>query len=250
MSLDSNTATFPLKSHISKGHLEYQRLAGFQVAARNLFSASARLSDPTFSEVSSGTQPTFSTVYWNVDTVGSLASEHFQLPDGVYPNTCSQGYSDPTDQIVSSLSRLIFRSAVAAGRDAPSLYGNYEQDVAVQQTTSEVVYVSHYVFYYIAAAIMVVAMLGTITTLHGWWRLGRAVSMSPLETAKAFSEELLHGDGTSNAEVGDLLRVVGRRRVMYGEIVITDSQGVRERKVLRFGHPDDVRAPVRGDVFE
>lgn len=218
IALDSENATFKLNKHVDKGgHLEWEKLSGFQVAARNLFASSAELTDPTFMTRWGGGQPAYDIVLWNVNTVGGLASEHFQLPPGAESNSCSQGYTDPTDRIVSSISRIVFRTAVAA-------------------------------------AIMFLGVVTVAFTFHGWWRLGRPVSLSPAETAKAFNEALLRGEHTSNMDIDTLLETIGHREVVYGEVVIPadgkqpHSGGVR--RVLRFGHPDEVRAPAREDLFD
>lgn len=78
MALDSENATFKLSKHVDRsGHLEWEKLSGFQVAARNLFASSAELTDPTFMSRWGGGQPGYNIVLWNVNTVGGLASEHF-----------------------------------------------------------------------------------------------------------------------------------------------------------------------------
>lgn len=253
MALDSENATFKLNKHVDKGgHLEWEKLSGFQVAARNLFASSAELTDPTFMTRWGGGQPAYDIVLWNVNTVGGLASEHFQLPPGAESNSCSQGYTDPTDRIVSSISRIVFRTAVAAGLAVPNF--NYQQTLHVQQTTTDIVFISHYPFFWVAAAIMFLGVVTVAFTFHGWWRLGRPVSLSPAETAKAFNEALLRGEHTSNMDIDTLLETIGHREVVYGEVVIPadgkqpHSGGVR--RVLRFGHPDEVRAPAREDLFD
>ncbi|OCK96286.1 uncharacterized protein K441DRAFT_715279, partial [Cenococcum geophilum 1.58] len=155
--------------------------------------------------------------------------------------------------IVSSISRIVFRTAVAAGLAAPNLV-NYQQTLHVQQTTTGVVFISHYPFFWVAAAIMFLGVVTVAFTFHGWWRLGRPVSLSPAETAKAFNEALLRGEHTSNADIDTLLETIGHREVVYGEVVIPadgkqpHSGGVR--RILRFGHPDEVRAPAREDLFD
>ena len=50
------------------------------------------------------------------------------------------------------------------------------------------------------------------------WTLGRDVSMSPLEVAKAFNAPLLAAEH-SNAEVEELVKSVGARRVRYQQVL-------------------------------
>ena len=93
-------------------------------------------------------------------------------------------------------------------------------------------------------------MLGTIALFYGWWELGRAVSLSPIEIAKVFDAPLLNGKGTS-AEIGELLNEIGPVRVRYGEpvqcgmMVNSEMSTLIERNLkrkgggLRYGDDDD-----------
>lgn len=55
----------------------------------------------------------------------------------------------------------------------------------------ETVYQSHYDWMIGALAIILVAFCSIVPTFVDWWHLGRTVSMSPIETAKAFDAPLL-----------------------------------------------------------
>jgi hypothetical protein len=62
-----------------------------------------------------------------------------------------------------------------------------------------------------------IAVFFVTLTFDGYWTLGRNVSMSPLEIAKAFNAPLLES-ADSNADVKSLMRVVGERSVKYGAV--------------------------------
>lgn len=51
-------------------------------------------------------------------------------------------------------------------------------------------------------------------TYWGWWRLGRQVSMSPLEIARAFNAPILQ-DADPNATGDDLKRELGHKSVCF-----------------------------------
>ncbi|KAF2476121.1 uncharacterized protein BDR25DRAFT_379806 [Lindgomyces ingoldianus] len=245
---------FKLSNHVRKMNREnWLELAGFQVAARNLFSSSAEITSPSITSITSTLTKQYPVqiVVWDLNAIGSLASEHYIPPSTInqvsdYPNTCSLGYSDPTEQILVSLANLIFRASVAGGRAQPRLT-NYNQEIPVQQRNTEIVFISHYEFFVAAATIMFFGILSASLTYYGWWKLGRMVSLSPLEIAKAIPDELLRGDGTSNAEIVQLLKVVGNRQLRYGEVFGADDSSIR---VLRFGHPNNVITPRPGDLFD
>lgn len=93
----------------------------------------------------------------------------------------------------------------------------------------------------IAATTLLVVLVAP--TFAGWWELGRPVSLDPVETAKAFDAPLLRGPG-SNAAIGDLVRIVGGRRLKWGDV--EDSN----ERVLRFAQPGAVLPPKQGVVYE
>lgn len=66
-----------------------------------------------------------------------------------------------------------------------------------------------------AFGLIALACLAVLPTYWGWWRLGRAVSLSPLEIAKAFDVPLMQALD-SNATTEDFIRAVGDKRVRYG----------------------------------
>jgi hypothetical protein len=62
--------------------------------------------------------------------------------------------------------------------------------------------------------LIALACLAILPTYRGWWLLGRLVSLSPLEIAKAFDAPMLRGidaNGTSS----ELARAIGDARVRY-----------------------------------
>jgi hypothetical protein len=56
--------------------------------------------------------------------------------------------------------------------------------------------------------------LAILSTYWGWWRLGREVSMSPLEIARAFGAPLLE-TADPNATGDDLKRELGTQEIRF-----------------------------------
>lgn len=69
------------------------------------------------------------------------------------------------------------------------------------------------------------------------------MSMSPLETAKAFGAPLL-GRAGSNMEAKEMVGLVGTMRVRYGE-VLREESGVQVCS-LEIAEAEGVQAPRRG----
>jgi hypothetical protein len=156
-------------------------------------------------------------------------------------------WSDPTDDIISAAHELTLRTSIATTntlvvvrgdreqgypvRSAPSLLTQGQAEIVspnltlVNRTTSrevqatmtfeETVYKTQPQWLASAFAVICLACFSIVPTYWGWWRLGRPVSMSPLEIARAFDAPLMqHAD--PNGTVADHLRAVGDMRVRYG----------------------------------
>lgn len=101
-------------------------------------------------------------------------------------------------------------------------------------------YRAHYGFLAGAVALTVITVLVVLATLNGFWRLGRAVSLSPVEIAKAFGAPLLVSEH-SNAKADELVKSAGTMPVQYvltarGEQMAADKQG-SEVEVLKVDRP-------------
>ena len=106
------------------------------------------------------------------------------------------------------------------------------------QSSIESVYASHYLYLGLSLGLSFLAFLFLIPLFVGYWRLGRPVSFSPLEVAKAFEAPLL-SDHPRNAPADRLLRGVKGTRVQYG----VGAEDVSSSN-LRMGDPIDTRPPA------
>ena len=131
--------------------------------------------------------------------------------------SCNLTFSDPTDNLIANARELMFRTAIAAANSSDL------QSVPAIQVATIAVYQSHYRYLALASGLTLLAILIVIPTFFGYWHLGRHVSMSPLEIAKAFNAPLLsHID--SNAEAEQLIHGLGEVEVRYGVV----STGIRQ----------------------
>jgi hypothetical protein len=132
------------------------------------------------------------------------------------------------------------------------LTGNWTQRVRYRGTEERVVYRTHRGFLAAGAAASLVGVLAVLPLYYGWWRLGRAVSLNPLETAKAFGAPLL-AHVNSNAGDAQLAREAGAARVRYGVVEerTPDGESVRLRLQLEATDAGSRRVltPKRGMVF-
>ena len=174
----------------------------------------------------------------------SLPYEYVSSDKGA-DGTCAMTWNDPTDDILEGIREIVFRAAVAASKAS-----NASQSLEATEQTQQLIYKSDFRYLYAALAVPLLAVLGIIALFYGWWELGRTVSLSPIEIAKAFDAPLLKGRGT-NAEIEDLLGEIGSTRVRYGEAVVRKNaasnsemsligRGVkREASGSRYGDDED-----------
>jgi hypothetical protein len=169
---------------------------------------------------------------------------------------------------------VMFRASVDAARyanrsifltleptpDEPALQqqhtANWTQRVAFRGAQPRTVYRTDWGFVFGAAAASALGVLGVLPLFWGWWQLGRAVSLNPLEVAHAFCAPLLRGathrnrrggpddngleDSSlddsggggmrrrvtvnSNSNRAQLARAYGQMRVRYGAVVQRDDE--------------------------
>ena len=157
--------------------------------------------------------------------------------DGPY-NSCTLAFTDPSNDIISKVRDMIFRTAVKAAN------GSNTQTVRAQEMIMEPIYESHYPYLGLAILCTALGWLATVPTFRGWWNMGRTVSMSPIETAKAFGAPILAG-ADSNGDAGVLMKEIGDRGVRYGAVAASGSEVDR----LEMSEPQYVRSPHEDQTF-
>lgn len=174
---------------------------------------------------------------------GALTNRYAIVGDSGGPD-CALSFADPTAELMRAVRDLAFRSAIAASNDT------HVQSVTAQDTSSVAVFESQYLYLGLATLFTALAWLATFPLFVGWWHVGRTVSMSPIETAKAFRAPILQ-DVDSNAKAESLVKEVGNRPVRYGSITCygsVTSQGDTQQ-VLGMNHPQLTDVPRRGQTF-
>ncbi|KAH0847223.1 hypothetical protein FOPE_00354 [Fonsecaea pedrosoi] len=123
--------------------------------------------------------------------------------------SCDVYFTNPLADFLEGIRELIFRTAVATANSSNT------QHVNAQAFGSHTVYHTDYLFLALATLSSLLGIGSVLYTFHGSWSIGRRVSMSPIETAKAFNAPLLRS-ADSNASADELLRQVGSTPVRYG----------------------------------
>ncbi|KAL8695341.1 MAG: hypothetical protein Q9218_000100 [Villophora microphyllina] len=182
-------------------------------------------------------------VRYRTITEGATASRYATLSSDSGQNgsaiDCSIFYGDPTEDLIQAVRSMMFRTAVAASNASDA------QTVSAQDMVTVPVYQSHYLYLGVAIVFTALAWLATLPVFIGWWHVGRNVSMSPIETAKAFSAPMLqHSD--PNANVDELMKEVGERPIRYGAVAYNNAARL---DALQMYYPGHVRVPGRGQTF-
>ncbi|KAL8912814.1 MAG: hypothetical protein Q9171_002272 [Xanthocarpia ochracea] len=119
--------------------------------------------------------------------------------------------------MLDALRDIAFRASIRAANDNASL-PNAAQEVPYTSTDERTVYVTDRRYLVAAAVISLFSVAAVAATLWGWWELGREVSASPLEIAKAFGAPLLHDMG-SNVPWNKIPKGLARENIQFGERV-------------------------------
>ncbi|PMD37659.1 hypothetical protein L207DRAFT_493212 [Hyaloscypha variabilis F] len=194
-----------------------------------------------------------------IDVVASgvIANQFLNLNVLGSGGVCNYAFNDPTDTLLTSSRELIFRAAVNAANSSNL------QSFPATQVLEVPVYQSHYLYLALGSGFTFLAIIFVLPTFFGYWHLGRRVSMSPIEIAKAFNAPLLR-ELDSNAEASELCESLGEMGVRYG-IVSTGSmndksEGVKERVYnaemelsslkLEIARSEYVAQPEKGMTFK
>ncbi|KAK1750490.1 hypothetical protein QBC47DRAFT_393573 [Echria macrotheca] len=163
--------------------------------------------------------------------------------DQLYGNfDCPIYWTDPTDDLLDATRQLMFRTALTMANSSTTV-----QLTNAVDSWSEPVYESVYIFLAVSLLLIVLAFLAVIPMSWGWWQLGRDVSLSPIETAKAFDAPIL-SDAGSNVPAKGLLKDYGQRQATYGMVRFGYLNGtVMDRLVI--SGPGVSQEPVKNWIY-
>ncbi len=189
-------------------------------------------------------------VGYEILLTGSTAAEYAQpsANDLSAANSCTLKFGNPLDDMLASARELMFRTAIAAANSSDL------QTVSAVQTGQQAVYESHSLYLGLAVLVTALGIIFVAPTFHGYWTLGKTVSMSPIETAKALNAPMLSSID-SNADANTLLREVGDRPIRYGAVTVVHGQALSANSALPRGasnmrlemfRPDYVTKPQAG----
>ncbi len=150
-------------------------------------------------------------ILWTEST-GALEVEQINAPISdeyleSYVDGATVTFHDPSNNILQSLNRLMFYMGahVAQVKDKAFFETYIDPGLDVNTTitglldTQEEVYKTDLIWFLAAAVIEGVCILLVLITYNGWWRLGRLVSLSPIEIAAVRNPPSLKQRRTNNS---------------------------------------------------
>ncbi|KAM0199297.1 hypothetical protein ACHAQI_012109 [Fusarium lateritium] len=182
-------------------------------------------------------------VGYDMSTSGITALRYSRQGAGDASSLCQN--QDPTHDILMTARELIFRLALQSNNTDV-----VAQSVRVSQRGTEVVYTSDFLFLGLALMLIGLSAISVLPLLMYWWRLGRDVSLSPVEIARAFSAPELMKSG-SNSDAGRLMKDIGAKEVRYGVVSSKSMDGDwgQVTSELAFAHPSVAQAPQKGELY-
>jgi hypothetical protein len=175
---------------------------------------------------------------------GTLAHQFFDTNFTSHKalSACGFQWIDPRLTILRAMGDVLFRAGII------QVFGaGITQNFTATETTPTLVFHSNYAYLAGAIILMLTALVALTFPLWGWWELGRDVSLSPLETAKAFGAPMLQQVSLDMGADG-LVKQVGDLRVKYGGVRDSDETGLLSPR-MEIGDPGIGRKPYKGEGF-
>lgn len=139
-------------------------------------------------------------VNWFLETTGSLPNQYLQLTDDNWMQVmggCNLSFAAPTADLLNNINNIMFRLAISASNSSTI------QQMPPTQTSQRVIFRSHYRYLGETLTVVFVAVLVIIPTFNGWWMLQRRVTLSPIETARAFGAPIIQHPETGGNSTAD-----------------------------------------------
>ena len=199
--------------------------------------------------------------WYSLDTSSPVSSQYLKAPNASAMESFDTTWEDPMADMILMANELAFRTAHAISSMSPETASSANLDdsgpsAAAWNLTSEQAYIvspnltlvqrplsqyttmsgstlvpiytTHRGWIAGSTTIVCVTCIAILSTYWGWWRLGRDVSMSPLEIARAFGPPLLE-TADPNATGDDLKKDLGTQKVRFA----VDAVGrVREERQM------------------
>ncbi|KIV83108.1 hypothetical protein PV11_05162 [Exophiala sideris] len=159
-------------------------------------------------------------------------------------SVCGYVFKSPVDNVLRAMEEVMFRMAYAPRENITMA----TQTFLASQVKTGLVFESNYMYLGVAVGVLGFASLALLVPLWGWWQLGRKVSLSPLEIAKAFGAPVLKEVTIAN-DAKDIIRDAGDLRIRYGQVVSWRESTGSTVDGLEMGLFGRVRVPVKGQVF-
>jgi hypothetical protein len=161
-------------------------------------------------------------------------------------------FHDPMETMLDAMREIAFRTSLQAGKDNATVT-DAQQSVLYTGENTHTIYITDTLYMVMGALVSLISLVAVGATLHGWWQLGRNMSMSPLEIAKAFNAPLLRDMG-SNVSHTKIPTHVKRQKIQYGVGMVrkrssaTSADGW-EKDHLIVDSIDNVRSPKAGASY-
>jgi hypothetical protein len=185
--------------------------------------------------------------WYSLDTTSPVSSQYLRAPNATAIESVDVTWDNPMADMILMANELAFRTAHAISSVSPDAFRSAGLDevgpsadawnltteqpyilspnlTLVQRPVSQhctvsgsslvPIYTTHRGWVAGSIAIVCFTCLAILSTYWGWWRLGREVSMSPLEIARAFGAPLLE-TADPNATGDDLKRELGTQEIRF-----------------------------------
>ncbi|KAF2006764.1 hypothetical protein P154DRAFT_224468 [Amniculicola lignicola CBS 123094] len=144
--------------------------------------------------------------YYLDTTVTSKGSPY---PESVQTK-CPLVWQPPAESVLSMVFEYMFRASFEVG----GVEDRYKQNFTATYTGSELWHFTDFTWMGAATGLMVLGLVAAFGLVWGWWELGRHITLSPLETGKAFGAPILMTAGPEQ-EADSIVKEIGHERVAF-----------------------------------
>ncbi|KAF2246723.1 hypothetical protein BU26DRAFT_52044 [Trematosphaeria pertusa] len=126
---------------------------------------------------------------------------------------CPLVWDSPVEHVMMRILDLMFKTAYSVALTSEDK-NSYKQTFDAVYSGQELWYITDFGWLAASVAVMVLGSIAAMSLLWGWWQLDRYVTLSPLETGKAFGAPVLTTAGPEQ-EARAIIKEVGHERVAH-----------------------------------
>ncbi|EUC45591.1 hypothetical protein COCMIDRAFT_5214 [Bipolaris oryzae ATCC 44560] len=162
-----------------------------------------------------------------LEDINAVVSDHiattFWAPKS-HPEGCANEYLRPTEDVIFAMQEFMAHASIYAARVSN---GKFHRNVTMEKFTSTTVCKADFRYLGTTLTVIFIGLVTVVILLWDWWSLDRLnVTLSPVETARAFGAPILMSQRQESGDVEAILKRKGHLKVKYdGDVIVATNVG-------------------------